>query len=62
MELKRIVANDSNTALKNVKDECGDDALIVSTNRIGQKTEVIYAVEGSEDKTDSEIRTARNHK
>ena len=35
MELKRIVAEDSNTALKNVKDECGGDALIVSTNRMG---------------------------
>lgn len=54
MELKRIVASDSNTALKSVKDECGDDALIVSTNKIGQKTEVIYAVEGSMDKTGGE--------
>ncbi len=60
MELKRIVANDSNTALKNVKDECGDDALIVSTNRIGQKTEVIYAVDGNTDKTGSESHTPSN--
>ena len=48
MELKRIVAEDSNTALKSVKDECGEEALIVSTNRIGQKTEVIYAIDDSE--------------
>ena len=45
MELKRIVANDSNTALRNVREECGEDALIVSTNKIGRKTEVIYAVD-----------------
>ncbi len=45
MKLQRIVANDSNTALRNVKDACGEDALIISTNKIGQKTEVIYAVD-----------------
>ena len=47
MELKRMVARDSNTALKNVRHECGDNALIVSTNKIGQKTEIVYAVENS---------------
>ena len=48
MELKRLIANDSKSALQCVMDECGDDALIVSTNKVGKKTEVIYAVDISE--------------
>ena len=48
MELKRLIANDSKSALQCVKDECGDDALIVSTNKVGKKTEVIYATDISE--------------
>ncbi len=48
MELKRLIANDSKSALQCVKDECGDDALIVSTNKVGKKTEVIYAIDISE--------------
>ena len=45
MELKRLIANDSKSALQCVRDECGDDALIVSTNKVGKKTEVIYATD-----------------
>ena len=45
MELKRLIANDSKSALQGVRDECGDDALIVSTNKVGKKTEVIYAID-----------------
>ena len=48
MELKRLIANDSKSALQSVRDECGDDALIVSTNKVGKKTEVIYAIDISE--------------
>lgn len=48
MELKRLIANDSKSALQGVRDECGDDALIVSTNKVGKKTEVIYAIDISE--------------
>ncbi|MEC8299093.1 MAG: hypothetical protein VXZ77_01710 [Pseudomonadota bacterium] len=47
MELKRLIANDSKSALQSVRDECGDDALIVSTNKVGKKTEVIYAIDES---------------
>ena len=50
MELKRLIANDSKSALQCVRDECGDDALIVSTNKVGKKTEVIYAIDISERK------------
>ena len=48
MELKRLIANDSKSALQCVRDECGDDALIVSTSKVGKKTEVIYAIDISE--------------
>lgn len=44
MELRRLVAEDSKTALQKVRKQCGDDALIVSTNNIGSKSEVIYAI------------------
>ncbi len=53
MELKRLIANDSKSALQCVRNECGDDALIVSTNKVGKKTEVIYAIDISE--RDSEV-------
>jgi hypothetical protein len=58
MELKRLIANDSKSALQCVRDECGDGALIVSTNKVGKKTEVIYAIDISErDPNDSFQKT-----
>ena len=45
MELKRLIAEDSKSALQNVRSTYGEDALIVSTNKIGTKTEVICAVD-----------------
>ena len=45
MELKRLIAEDSKSALQNVRTTYGEDALIVSTNKIGTKTEVICAVD-----------------
>ena len=45
MELKRLIAEDSQSALQRVRTTYGEDALIVSTNKIGSKTEVICAVD-----------------
>ena len=45
MELKRLIAEDSKSALQNVRTTYGEHALIVSTNKIGTKTEVICAVD-----------------
>ncbi|MEC7106107.1 MAG: hypothetical protein VXX02_04525, partial [Pseudomonadota bacterium] len=45
MELKRLIAEDSKSALQSVRTTYGEDALIVSTNKIGSKTEVICAVD-----------------
>jgi flagellar biosynthesis protein FlhF len=45
MELKRFVAADTKSAMEQVRASCGEDALIISTSRIGNKTEMICAVE-----------------
>ena len=45
MELKRFVGTDSKATMDQVRAEYGDDALIISTNKVGNKTEMICAVE-----------------
>ena len=47
MELKRFLADNSRDALQQVKKQHGENALIISTNKIGKKTEVICAIEES---------------
>ena len=49
MELKRFIADNSREALLEVKQHHGEDVLIISTNKIGKKTEVICAIEDSKD-------------
>tara|TARA_A100001015_G_C15041006_1_gene739675 strand:+ start:1515 stop:2735 length:1221 start_codon:yes stop_codon:yes gene_type:complete len=44
MELKRFVAADSKAAMQQVRANYGDDALVVSTQKVGSKTEMICAV------------------
>ena len=45
MELKRFVGTDSKATMDQVRAHYGDDALIISTNKVGNKTEMICAVE-----------------
>ena len=45
MELKRFIGENSREALEQVKQHHGEDALIISTNKIGRKTEVICAID-----------------
>jgi hypothetical protein len=45
MELKRFVGSDSKATMDQVRARYGDDALIISTNKVGNKTEMICAVE-----------------
>jgi flagellar biosynthesis GTPase FlhF len=45
MELKRFVGSDSKAAMEQVRAHYGDEALIISTNKVGNKTEMICAVE-----------------
>ena len=45
MELKRYLEKDSKTALEKIRSLHGDEALIVSTEEVGNKTEIIVGVE-----------------
>ena len=45
MELKRFVAADSKSAMEQVRANYGEDALIISTTKVGNKTEMICAID-----------------
>ena len=62
MELKRFIAENSREALQQVKQHHGDDALIISTTKVGKKTEVICAIEESvnNEKTEAKESGAAN--
>ena len=49
MELKRYLEIDSKTALEKIKSEHGEEALIISSDKVGNKTEVIVGVSKNED-------------
>ena len=49
MELKRYLEVDSKTALEKIKSEHGEEALIISSDKVGNKTEVIVGVSKKED-------------
>ena len=49
MELKRYLEVDSKTALEKIKSEHGEEALIISSDKVGNKTEVIVGVSKNED-------------
>ena len=53
MELKRFIADNSREALMQVKQQYGEDTLIISTNKVGKKTEVICAIEEPETNSES---------
>ena len=53
MELKRFIADNSREALMQVKQQYGEDTLIISTNKVGKKTEVICAIEEPETNRES---------
>ena len=49
MELKRYLEADSKLALEKIRSIHGDDALIISTEKVCNKTEVIIGVEEQKD-------------
>ena len=57
MELKRVLAKDSRTAKDQVCAEFGEDALIVSNQRINGKTELIVAVDITEERVEPALPT-----
>ena len=47
-ELKRYLEVDSKTALEKIKSEYGEEALIISSDKVRNKTEVIVGVSKNE--------------
>ncbi len=62
MELKRFIADNSREALLQVKQRHGEDTLIISTNKVGKKTEVICAIEDPKDIAKDKAVTANTAK
>ena len=58
MELKRFVGADSKATMDQVRAHYGADALIISTNKVGNKTEMICAVEESQGQTGTSQQSA----
>ena len=56
MELKRYLEIDSKTALEKIKSEHGEEALIISSDKVGNKTEVIVGVSKKEDAYETPIK------
>ena len=56
MELKRYLEIDSKTALEKIKSEHGEEALIISSDKVGNKTEVIIGVSKKEDAAEARIK------
>ncbi len=54
MELKRYLEADSKTALEKIKSEHGEEALIISSDKVGNKTEVIVGVSKNEDTNEAQ--------
>lgn len=45
MELKRILAKDSRRAIEEVSEQFGEDALVISSNKVNGQTEIIVAID-----------------
>ena len=45
MELKRVLAKDSRTALEEINEKYGENAVIVESNKIQGKIEMIVAID-----------------
>ena len=62
MELKRILAKDSRRALEEVSDKYGDDALVISSAKVNEQTEVIVAIDLQSKPTTNSVETADSTK
>ena len=59
MELKRYLETNSKLALEKIRNNHGDDALIISTEKVGNKTEVIIGIEEKKDEKVTKPETAK---
>ena len=48
MKMKRVLAKDTRTALAMIKESLGEDAVILSTNKVGREIEVVAALDEEE--------------
>lgn len=48
MKMKRVLAKDTRTALAMIKESLGEDAVILSTNKVGKEIEVVAALDEEE--------------
>ena len=48
MKMKRVLAKDTRTALAMIKESLGEDAVILSTNKVGKEVEVVAALDYEE--------------
>ncbi|HCH25544.1 MAG TPA: flagellar biosynthesis protein FlhF [Oceanospirillaceae bacterium] len=51
MKMKRVLAKDTRTALAMIKESLGEDAVILSTNKVGKEVEVVAALDYEERRT-----------
>lgn len=51
MKMKRVLAKDTRTALAMIKESLGEDAVILSTNKVGKEIEVVAALDEEERRT-----------
>ena len=64
MELQRVLAKDTRSAMKEIQTLYGDDALVVSNNKSRGRTEIIVAVDlaSSSDEESRELHHSAQHK
>jgi len=58
MKLKRVLAKDTRTALAMIKDSLGDDAVILSNNKIAGEVEIVGAIDYDEKRLTAQSSTA----
>ena len=62
MKLKRVLAKDTRTALAMIKDSLGDDAVILSNNKIAGEVEIVGAIDYDEKRLTAQSSTAFSHR
>ncbi len=58
MKLKRVLAKDTRTALAMIKDSLGDDAVILSNNKIAGEVEIVGAIDYDEKRLTAQSSSA----
>ena len=62
MKLKRVLAKDTRTALAMIKASLGDDAVILSNNKIAGEVEIVAAIDFDENREKAKAKAKVNSK